>query len=126
MLGDVPVEKLSAPVLVGLIVLMILLRWLVPRATYKEKCQEAENWRQAYEAERDARAKSDAQTTELLELAKTTHNVLVSWFGTSTGLERTGGERWDSSKNFAGQAPQRRTRRKQGKLSQMLEQISSM
>lgn len=126
MLGDITLEKMTPPVLVGLVVLMILLRWLIPRATYKEKCQEAENWRLAYEAEREARAKSDAQTTELLELAKTTHNVLVAWFGTSTGLDRTGGERWDSSEDSGGQVPQRKTPRRQGKLSKMLKEISLM
>jgi hypothetical protein len=126
MWGGIPFDKLSAPVLVGIVVLMILLRWLVPRATYKEKCLEAENWRLAYEAEREARTKSDAQTTELLELAKTTHNVLVAWFGTTNGLDRTGGERWDSSDDSAGQDPRRRTQRRQGKLSKMLREISLM
>lgn len=51
-------------------VLMVLTGWLVPRRTYREKVEEAERWRAAYEVERTARSASDSQTRELLELAK--------------------------------------------------------
>lgn len=122
--GDIPFDKLTPPTLLVLVVLMIFFRLLIPRATYKEKCKESDNWRLAYEAEREARTKSDAQTTELLELAKTSHNVLISVFGTTGLIERTGGERWDSSKSFRG-LELRKPAKKQGKLSRMLDQISS-
>jgi hypothetical protein len=96
MLDGIPVDKLSAPFLLLLAVLMILLGLLVPRWLYKAKEKEAENWRLAYEAERKARLTSDAQTAELLELAKTSNNVLQAMFGTSGLGKRTGGNQWES------------------------------
>lgn len=85
----IPIIGLTAPALLGIFVLMIFLRKLVPEATYKEKIEEAEKWRLAYEAEREARAVSDGQTGELLELAKTSHQIMVAVFGASVG--RSGG-----------------------------------
>ena len=123
--GGIPLDKLSAPTIVVLVVLMILFRLLIPRATYKEKCKESDYWREAYYAEREARTKSDAQTTELLEIGKTTQNVLIAVFGTTGLIDRAGGEQWDSSKSFRGSV-ERRTPKRQGKLSKMLDQISLM
>lgn len=57
-------------------VLMILTGWLVPRRTYLEKVREADRWRAAYEVERASRNASDAQTRELLEVAKTSAKFL--------------------------------------------------
>jgi hypothetical protein len=91
MIDGVPITGLTAPALLGIAVMMLLLGRLVPRSTYDEKAKEAERWRLAYEAEREARATSDAQTVELLELAKTTHNVIVAMFGTTERLRRSGG-----------------------------------
>lgn len=86
MLDGIPIATLTAltpPALLGIAVLMLMLGRLVPRATLTDKIAEAEKWRLAYEAERKARVTSDAQTVELLELAKTTHSLLVAIFGTA-------------------------------------------
>jgi len=83
MLDGIPIADVTAPTLLGITVLMILLGWLIPKSTYKNKAEEAEKWRLAYEAEREARKTSDSQTTELLELAKTTNSIVLAAFGTS-------------------------------------------
>lgn len=76
MFEGIPVVQLTPSVLLGIAILMLLLGRLVPRATYLDKSNEAEKWRQAYEAERAARTISDAQTRELLEIAKTSELFL--------------------------------------------------
>ena len=58
--------------------MMILTGKLWTNAAYQEKVSEAERWRLAYEAEREARTLSDRQTTNLLEEAKTNRNVLAA------------------------------------------------
>lgn len=57
-------------------VFMILTGRLVPRSIYLDKKAEADRWQAAYEVERQARATSDAQTRELLEVAKTSAKFL--------------------------------------------------
>lgn len=57
-------------------VLMVLTGWLIPRRTYLEKAKEAERWQAAYEVERTARSALQAQTSELLEVAKTSARFL--------------------------------------------------
>lgn len=91
MLEGIPVKDLTAPTLLGVAILMVLLGLLVPRYVYNEKKEEAEKWRQAYEAERQARATSDAQTAELLELAKTTQKIIAAWAGTAERIRTSGG-----------------------------------
>jgi len=87
----------SAPTLLGIAVLLLLLGLLVPRKYLMDKEREAERWRKAYEAERTARAISDAQTAELLELTKTTYELLESTLnGPAQGRHRPGGARVDS------------------------------
>lgn len=88
MLEGIPFEKLTAPSLVGLIVVLILLGWLVPRRTLQDKQDEAERWRQAYETERQARSEADAQTAELLEVARTTHALIQAIFSNSEQMRR--------------------------------------
>lgn len=80
MFEGIPVVGLTAPALLGITVLLLLMGRIVPRATMQDKIQEASDWKAAYEAERDARAKSDAQTVELLEVSKTTHAISVAMF----------------------------------------------
>jgi hypothetical protein len=75
MLEGLPVRDLSLGTLLGLAILLILFGRLIPSSTYKEKKEECERWRLAYETERDARQVSDIQTVELLELAKTTQET---------------------------------------------------
>lgn len=85
MLDGIPIGNLSAGVLVGVAVLMVFLGLLVPRRFFNDKAKEADKWYEAYKTEREARMKSDAQTTKLLELAETTNSIVVSAFG---GVER--------------------------------------
>jgi hypothetical protein len=96
MFDGIPVDKLSAPVILGIAVLMVLFGLLVPRRTYKRMEKEAENWRLAFEASEKARLASDKQTAELLELAKTSNNVLQAMFGMTESGKRTGGNQWQS------------------------------
>ena len=116
MLAGIPFDKLTAPVLLGLAVLMVFLGFLVPRYVYKSKEKESEFWRLAYEAERKARAISDAQTADLLELAKTSRDVLVAVFGTTERIKGTGGSSWDSS----GDAPAK----KRSRLQMLLQTLN--
>lgn len=76
MLDGIPLVNLTPSVLLGIVVLFILLGRLIPRSALVDKAEESERWRKAYEAEREARTLADAQTTELLEVAKATHGIL--------------------------------------------------
>ena len=76
MLDGIPIVSLTPSVLLGICVLLVFLGRLVPRSVLLDKAKEADKWRQAYEAERNARTLADAQTTELLEVAKATHGIL--------------------------------------------------
>lgn len=80
MLEGIPIVGLTAPGLLLIIVLLMMLGRIVPRSTLLDKAKDAEHWRSAYEKEREARAISDAQTVELLELAKTTHDLITAIF----------------------------------------------
>ena len=87
MIDGVSIIGLTPGALCLLAVLMVLTGRLIPRATYQEKAKEADQWRSAYEVEREARVKSDAQTRELLELAKTSQSFLQSVFEHSERLK---------------------------------------
>jgi len=91
MFDGIPIQNLTAPTLLGITVLMLLLGLLIPRFVYKEKKEEAASWKAAYEAERAARVLSDKQTTELLELSRTTHDILVALLGVSEDESKSGG-----------------------------------
>lgn len=91
MLDGVPLTNLTPAALVGIGVILMMLGKLVPRSALMDKDAEVERWRKAYEAEREARATSDAQTAELLEVAKTTHNLIVAMFGTADRIRESGG-----------------------------------
>lgn len=75
-----PIVGLTAPALLGITVLLLLMGKIVPRATMQDKIQEAADWKAAYEKERDARGRSNLQTIELLEVSKTTHSITVAMF----------------------------------------------
>lgn len=81
MLEGIPIVALTAPTLLGVAILLLLTGRLVPQAYLKDKAAEAERWRLAYEKEREARAIADAQTAELLEVTKTTRDVISAFFG---------------------------------------------
>lgn len=83
MIEGIPVSVLSASALLGLTVLLLLTGKLVPRVYLKDKMDEVERWREAYEKEREARSIADAQATELLEVAKTTHAIISAMASTS-------------------------------------------
>lgn len=89
MFDGIPFADLTAPGLLGITVILLLLGRIVPRNTLSDKADEAEKWRQAYIVERDARLASDGQTQELLELAKTTNSIVQAAFGPHT---RQGGD----------------------------------
>jgi len=90
MLDGIPIATLTPPVLLGIAVLLVFIGKLVPRFFYTEKVKEAEKWEKAYEAEREARRLSDAQTAQLLEQAKTTHQIVEAIFNASQ-VRQSGG-----------------------------------
>ena len=90
MFEGIVLTNLTPAALLGLTVLMLLFGKLRTNNTYLEKVQEAERWRLAYEAERETRVLANAQTTELLELAKTTQSLLASIFASSEHIRRSG------------------------------------
>jgi hypothetical protein len=69
MLDGIPIAALTPSVLLGVTVLLLLVGRIVPRSTLQDKINEAEKWRKAYEAERDAHLESFAQTSHLIEFA---------------------------------------------------------
>lgn len=92
MIQGVPITVLSASALLGLAVLFLLTGRLVPRVTLTDKIKEADKWREAYEKEREARSLADAQTTELLEIAKTTHAVISAMYASTSDQIRGGND----------------------------------
>lgn len=90
LIEGIPIIGWSAPTLLSIVVLMLLTGKLWTKAAYDEKVKEAERWRAAYEAEREARVTANSQTTELLELAKTTHSFIVAVFSNSERARQAG------------------------------------
>ena len=93
-----PVADLTAPGLLGLAILLLLFGKIVPRSTLQDKIEECNRWREAYEKERDARALADAQTAELLELAKTTNSVISAVFSDRVLKPKPAGDDLDATK----------------------------
>lgn len=81
----VPVEFLAPSALLGLAILMLFVGKLWTNPAYQQKVKECEKWEKAYERSEAARVIADAQTTQLLEQAKTTHAIVVAM---STVLEQ--------------------------------------
>lgn len=98
MFQGIPVGDISAPGLVAVAVLLLMTGLLVPRRTLTDKAKEADRWHEAYEKEREARVTSDAQTAELLELAKTTHSFITAVFNNSERIRQTGDPHASSTK----------------------------
>lgn len=90
MLDGIPIGDLSPAGLLGIAIILIFTGGLVPRWVYKGKVSESEKWHTAYELERQARAASDKQTDELLEVAKTTHSLIVAVFSNSERIRQSG------------------------------------
>lgn len=91
MLDGIPLTDFSAPTILGIAILLLLFGKIVPRSTLADKERESERWRLAYEAEKEARITSDAQTAELLEVAKTTNSIVVAMYGTAERIRQTSG-----------------------------------
>lgn len=95
MLEGIPIADLTAPGLVGIAVLMVLFGLLVPRRTYNDKVEENKRLWLALETSEKARAASDAQAREMLELTKTSHAMITAIFQSSSDAvpRQTGGRR---------------------------------
>lgn len=89
--GGISVVNLTASALLGLTVLLILFGRLVPKPYLVDKQKECDRWREAYELERVARAISNDQTEQLLEVTQTTRDILVETFGSGGPLRNSGG-----------------------------------
>jgi hypothetical protein len=89
-LDGIPFANLTASTLLGIFVLMMFLGRIVPRRTLDDQIKQTEKWQTAYELERQARVSSDSQTTELLEIVKATHSIVVAQDG--VGRSRQSGE----------------------------------
>lgn len=86
----IPLSGMTAPALLSVAILMLLTGRLWTNAAYQQKVKEAEHWRQAYEAEREARITAEGQNGELLELAKTTYSFITATFANSERIARSG------------------------------------
>lgn len=104
MLEGLTITSLTAPAILGLAVLMLFTGkiWTNPahqevvkeaqrwREAYLEKIEEAKHWHTAYQNEAAARSTSDAQTAELLEVAKTTQAFITAVFQNSERIRQLG------------------------------------
>lgn len=75
-IGGITFADLTSSTLVGAFVISILLGKLVPKTTLQDTMQERDRWREAYEAEREARGDAEAQTQELIERTRRLHDIL--------------------------------------------------
>lgn len=91
MIEGIPIAGLTAPALLSIAVLMLFTGRLWTNSAYQEKVKESEQWREAFRKERESRITSDAQTAELLELAKTTHSFISAVFNNSERIRQSGG-----------------------------------
>jgi hypothetical protein len=89
MLDGVPISSLGATGLLAIAVLLILTGRLVPSSSLKAKELECEKWRLAFENEKLTRKTSDSQTSELLEVTKTTYTLVSALFELAEEPERT-------------------------------------
>lgn len=90
MLDGISLIGLTPVSLLLIVALMVFTGRLVPRYLYLEKVKEADQWRAAYEASEKARATSEAQTRELLEVAKTSEKFLSAVFDSSERILQSG------------------------------------
>lgn len=90
-LPNIPVAQLTAPALLGITVLLILLGRLKPKSDVDRADKLAEDWRLVYLTEKAAHDVTRAQNAELLEVAKTTHSLVLAVFGSPEQTRQTGG-----------------------------------
>ena len=86
----IPVADLTAPVLLGITVLMILSGRLIPRRVYQDKANESLRWQTAFELQRDRADKSDNQSEKLLEQGKATHALITAVFANTSAIRQSG------------------------------------
>ena len=72
--------QLTAVGVLTIVYFLIITGRLVPKIFYDAKAKESEQWREAYLGEREARIESEKQTTQLLELAKTSDSFIRAVF----------------------------------------------
>lgn len=89
----VPIVGLSAPALLSVVVLLLLTGKIIPRIQLREKQEECDRWREAYEKEREARAMADSQSASMLEAVRTNHAVIVAMFETLQDIRASSGGR---------------------------------
>lgn len=90
MIAGIPIGNLTSPGLVGIAVVMILTGLLIPRRVYRDKSEECDRWRKAFETSEEARRASDSQTAELLEVARTTHALITAVLANSDVIRKAG------------------------------------
>jgi len=90
MIDGIPIVQLTASTLLGIAILLILTGRLYTKTAYDEKKLEADRWHQAYETERESRIESDAQTRELLEMARTTRDYIQAMAGQANRIRQSG------------------------------------
>ena len=86
----IPLTGLTAPALLSIVFLLFITGRIWTDKAYQEKAAEAERWRLAYEAEREARSTSDSQTRELLEVARTTQALITGVYTNSERIRQSG------------------------------------
>jgi hypothetical protein len=72
----IPVGDLSAPVLLGLAIILILRGRLVPRSTYDDLRADRDQWREAHRLSEEARLTQTRQLDAVLEVGETVKNVM--------------------------------------------------
>lgn len=77
-LNGVPLFGLTAPAILAFAVILVLTGRIVPRRLYMDKINEAKQWKEAFETEREARLLSDHQTTQLLAATEVNREILLA------------------------------------------------
>ena len=88
--GLPPLVELTPAALLGVAILFLLMGKLVPKAIVDDKNREIDQWRDAYEKEREARTLADKQTAELLEVTRTTKQLIEAMFRSSETIRQSG------------------------------------
>lgn len=92
MFEGINLTTLTPSALLGIGILLVFLGRLVPYRSHRETVEEAERWRKAYEAEREARNVANSQTIELLEVARTSKSILVALYDATERIRGPGGQ----------------------------------
>lgn len=74
----VPVAGLTAPVLLGIGILLILTGRLVPRRTYDDALRDRDRWQAAHSVSEEARLTQTRQLDAVLEVGETVKQVMTA------------------------------------------------